>query len=190
MEKVVGLDIDGVLAHWQEEFVRWYNDNHDESIHLNHFRGEQQDEVILGVTTDELMALYDSFSEDRLAYVKPNSEAQLYVERAPHKFVAITRRPDSTKQWTEPWLKEHFDIEDVHFTTFSQHGFKQVSKGEVCVDLGVEFFVEDTPKHAIDVAQNGVTSLLFHRPWNEHVELPNEVDRVYSWADISAFIDE
>ncbi len=88
---------------------------------------------------------------------------------------------------TYTWLERHFKdmFEAVHFTGQFSHNGGQITKGEVCRELGVTFFVDDAPHHIDDVASVVENVLLFNTPWNQNYEIKSaNVTRVNSWNEI------
>jgi len=96
----------------------------------------------------------------------------------------ITARDEEHRQVTEAWLKKH----EIPYHTLSMSPHKQsYSKGDRCVELGVDFFVDDKFENAHEVAERGIYTLLFHASHNRDRE--TTLPRVRSWLDINEHID-
>jgi hypothetical protein len=96
----------------------------------------------------------------------------------------ITARDEEHRQVTEYWLKKH--NLPYHSLFMSPHR-ENYSKGDRCVELGVDFFVDDKLENAHDVAERGIYTLLFHASHNRHRQ--TVLPRVKNWLEIDHHID-
>lgn len=96
----------------------------------------------------------------------------------------ITHRSENFREITETWLRQHRI--PYHSLTMTSPNQGDYSKGQRCVELGVEFFVDDKFENAEEVAACGVYSLLFHASHNagRSTHLPVVKD----WQDVQEHI--
>ena len=92
----------------------------------------------------------------------------------------ITARGAHDGEATIEWLNKHFDGVPYSFV-----GTKQ--KAEACVDLGIEYFVEDRAKYARQVSSVGTTVFLLDYLWNKHLPESDRVIRMKDWKSIDAY---
>jgi deoxypyrimidine-specific 5' nucleotidase type C protein (NT5C) len=105
--------------------------------------------------------------------------------------VAVTARPPALHGATKSWLAAHFGptITDCIATNDAALGDGVVRKAAVCVELGVDLFIDDHLDYVVACAARGIRSFLFGRyPWNAAEALPTNVERVADWADISRLL--
>ena len=106
--------------------------------------------------------------------------------RQNNTLVLITSRPEHVRDVTEKLLQRYFlnFFNEIHFLGH-YHGIqtRRQTKGEVCKNIGVEIFIDDSLEHAKTVCQEKIPALLFDTPWNQGT-LPENITRVFSWDEI------
>lgn len=95
----------------------------------------------------------------------------------------ITARAEKYRQITESWLKK--EGMPYHSLQMSP-GERAYSKGEKCLKLGVQFFVDDHLENAKDAAKRGIYTLLYHASHNRGH--PTALPRVKNWGEINRHI--
>ncbi|NLJ79564.1 MAG: hypothetical protein GX335_00845 [Firmicutes bacterium] len=96
----------------------------------------------------------------------------------------ITARSEKHRAVTEAWLREH----GIPYHSLEMSPVQATySKGEACLKLGVEFFVDDQLQNAKDVAGKGIYTLLYHASHNR--DSPTSLPRVKDWLEINRHID-
>jgi uncharacterized HAD superfamily protein len=96
----------------------------------------------------------------------------------------ITHRDTRHRQITETWLRRHGI--PYHSLTMCPTGYGY-SKKERCLELGVQFFVDDKLENAEEVAAAGIYTLLFHASHN--AGRPTKVPLVKDWREVARHID-
>jgi uncharacterized HAD superfamily protein len=84
------------------------------------------------------------------------------------------------------WIDKHFPdtFTSVHFTSHVSKTLKK-NKSIVCKELGVEIMIEDNLDFALELAHNGIASLLVEKPWNkQRTEEHPLITRVKDWKEI------
>lgn len=109
-----------------------------------------------------------------------------------NELYAITARPQITQKQTLKWINEHFPntFKGVYFTNlFLPEGAVKKNKSLVCLEVGAEMMIEDHLEFAIDCSSQGIKVFLLDYSWNQSENLPENVQRVKSWKEITNLID-
>jgi uncharacterized HAD superfamily protein len=186
-QKVIGFDLDDVLLNFNEALAIYHNRNYG----TNYERKDVSSfflEKTWGCTREEAVnRIMDFYESPEHWGAKPVVGAVEAVRQLAqdHKLYIITSKPETLRERTLEWINTHFPgvFEDIHFTNhFNGDGIRR-TKGEVCLELGVEVFVDDAPHYLESIVSHGVPALLFDTPWNQEYMDP-KVTRVYSWEEI------
>jgi uncharacterized HAD superfamily protein len=109
-----------------------------------------------------------------------------------HPVYAITARPIQVQEETLALLAKHYPpgtFAGVYFTgQFIDDGTKVLSKLDICRKFGIQVMVEDSLRHAMQLAPNGVATALLDYPWNQTDDLPENAVRFTNWEDIYEWI--
>lgn len=99
-----------------------------------------------------------------------------------YELVVITARSPRLQGLTEAWLRYHGIMVDR--LCFLEGG----SKVPAAQAEGVGFMVEDTPRHALALAEGGVPVLLFGAPYNQATAHPL-ITRCEGWEEVLTRIE-
>lgn len=108
-----------------------------------------------------------------------------------YELIVITSRPDFIAERSSNWLQKKFPkikLKTYFTNQFSPNNNNKITKATVCQKIGVDLMVEDCYEYAQDCANNGITTLLFERPWNRNCQETNRIIRVWSWPEIVKFV--
>lgn len=191
--KKIGFDLDDVLLNFSDSLRGHMNQKYGKSIKREDLTTFYIEEIF-GITSDDSRSVIDSFFfHDDHAQSLPMDGAQKVVEKlsANNKLYIITAKPSSLEKHTAEWLEEYFPamFEKVHFANFFDTKEKRRKKSEICIELGIEIFIDDSIDNAHDVSSVGIPVLLFDAPWNQTDELPPLVTRVRSWEEIDVILN-
>lgn len=100
-----------------------------------------------------------------------------------HTVHLITARDERFRPITERWLQRHHIPYHSLFMSPPQQSY---SKGTLCKELQIGFFVDDKVENALDTASNGVYTLLFHASHNLHHK--NSLPLVKNWLEVQEHI--
>ena len=184
----IGLDFDGVLMNFYEGLCVFHNTNYGSNFTCDDIKSWELGET-WGLTREEVLKeIYDYYHSSGHINISPVSGSVKAVESLckSHSVSVITARPDSVSEQTVQWLKKHFPTlsDSIHFTNHF-HGEGKRSKKDVCLELGIEVFVEDAPMHIKEISQHVKQSYLLDSPWNrKDNDFPSNVERVFSWDEI------
>ncbi|MFA5997137.1 MAG: hypothetical protein WC791_01455 [Candidatus Paceibacterota bacterium] len=189
--KVIGIDFDDVIVSTNEAMALWHNRVYGTAY-------ERKDiftysiEKIWGCSLDEANKRIDNFfSSDEHTSTKLINAAvdSLRMLKGKDKELhIITARRKEFSPITLLLAQKHipFLLDSFHFPNGSVYKGIPTKrrKAELCLDLGIEVFIDDHLDYAFDIAATGTPVLLLDAPWNQTAELPKNVTRVYSWEEI------
>lgn len=108
-----------------------------------------------------------------------------------YTLIAVTARNADQQPETLRWLERAYPamFSDVAFGNGSV-GLKKKNKGEICVELGASWLIDDNAGHCNDALNRGVRSLLFgDYGWNQPELVGSEILRVKDWAAVLEYFD-
>lgn len=179
----IAIDIDEVLADLFRDFLSYYNDLEGTSFRWEDF-GEYDWWISFGISKDDLFSLFDDYmlSHPSIATVDGAKAGIKYLKDKNHELVVVTSRPKHLEKPTLDWLNVHFGDSFDKVVFGGSYSSKSFSKGDVCVEEGCEFLIEDQIRYAEDSAKKGVNVVLFNKPWNQRKV--SGITRVNDWAEI------
>jgi 5'(3')-deoxyribonucleotidase len=181
-EKVVAVDLDGVLAKYPENWVAYVNRNLGTTYCLEDYELGTG----LPIPRDKYYELKHTFREQGFEslYVAPFEDASDFLTRLKdkdYKIVILSARPYRTYKRIQTdtirWMKVHNLPYDAFLWDDRKHLviLKYVPK--------LSFMVEDDPRIAYEVARLGYRVYLRDRPYNGGFEHPGVI-RVKSLSEI------
>lgn len=188
--KKIGVDLDDVLLAIIAGLFPWHNrlygtNNKEEDVRpfdLSTSWGCTKEETI-----SRVLDFYQT-TEHAECLPIPGAVEAMNVLSQNHKLVIVTSKPADLEDMTHTWVEKHFPktFQGIYFTSsFTTPEHKQVKKSEICRELDIEVFIDDSTANVLDVATACKRVFLFDRPWNqEQVPLPTNVTRTYSWEEI------
>lgn len=187
--KRIGFDFDEVLMNFCDP-LRLYSNNIDRT----NLQGEHYTSYDLSKTwkctpeeaTKRVIDFYYSEHHFNALPVEGAVEG-IKILKEDYDLFVITSRPEKIREITTDWLDKYFPnmFEEIHLTNlfYSEGENKICSKKEVCLELGLEAFVDDALHYAYDVSSAGIPVLLYNTPRNQGMVEP-PIMRVHSWQDI------
>lgn len=183
----LALDMDDVIADFNGPLQEWHNGIYGTDFarddvrdyHMSHW-GCSKDEV-----TARIQEFYGSEIFKNVSPVEGSVEA--IRELAEHRMqYVVTSRPGDTRSTTIDWIRRNVPSglteENVTYLgTFTEKNPKK--KSQVCLELEAAYIVEDSLTHSIDCLGQGIHPILLTTPWNEDLEEPKGIARVYSWKE-------
>jgi uncharacterized HAD superfamily protein len=183
----IAIDIDEVLSKLMPKFLEFYNKIHKTSFSYEKFYSYDWNKM-LGITNEKKCEIYGSFCDlgnlKRLDTIE-GSVAGVKQIKERHKLVIITNRAVTLKNDTEHWLAKHFSgcfTKVIYTRKKLNHPAK--SKQEICQRIKADIMIEDDPYCLKDLANSKIKLLLFNHPWNQNVNMANNIVRVHSWEQI------
>ncbi len=192
MKKRYGFDLDDVILNFMESFREFHNENYG----TEHAFEEYTDfylENILGCSKEEIVKRVDIFyNSHEHKNAEPIHGAIEVLKKLSEKYelIIITAKPEELREQTIFWLNTHLPniFSDIVFTNhFQGEGLKR-NKGDVCLELGIEAFVDDAIHNAESVASVGIPVLLLDTPWNKKFKETELIKRVQNWEEIEQIL--
>ena len=189
----IAIDIDEVLVETAPGVIRHYNSKYGTNVRLkdyysddfNHWRVPD-----FATAVQRVNEFADTEEYMQLPPVKHSIRVIQDLAKSYHLYV-ITGRPDFISEVTKIWLEKHFPnlFKRVIFSNFYDPD-KQRSKGEICVELGIDLLIDDHPAHVLSVAKLGIDGYLFGDfPWAKMPgKLPANVKRVKDWQEVAELL--
>jgi len=183
--KIVGIDIDNTVTH-MTQWIMAYGQNYsvEKTGQLAKIKdADGDDSNMMFNWTDE----FDySFWRDNvhqfLWYIKPRP---LFVEmvnalrKDGYKIYIITARKEKyfgkPVEFTKKWLKKNKVKYDNLFVSV-------IDKGQLCKDLGVDYFIDDAPKYYNQAIANGINTYVMNSYVNKEDNNP-DLQRVNSFTE-------
>lgn len=160
--------------------------------------------VVWGVNLDEAVRRSIEFHASGIVGEYEPYESAMPILRCltnRFKLVAVTSRREILRPETDAWMSRHFPgiFQDLHYAGIWDRQLTQTNvqeilaytKAALCSDLGVEYLIDDQPKHCISAAKDGVKTILFgDYKWNrfEH-RLPEGIVQASSWAEVGEYFN-
>lgn len=190
--EIVGVDADDVLAHHAPAFIEFSNEHYGTDLKLEDYRHDWAE--MWDIERPTIMKRARHFHEKQAHTFAPFSEAEetLISIKEKRDLVVVTARPDHLIPVTHEWMDQHYGgiFSEVHFVPIWEVG-NEVTKADVCKQMGVDYLLDDMPKHCNLAAEVGVKALLFGGySWNAAAELHPQVELVDSWKAVREYFDE
>ena len=109
-----------------------------------------------------------------------------------YDIIVLTARDIEAKDRTNAWIRRHFPdvFKDVHLVGNRRDSLNWRPKDEVCLELGVNYLIEDNLKTALRAHSAGIQTFLFgNYPWNRIDELPDGMIRVKDWQEVLEYFE-
>lgn len=187
--KKIGVDLDDVLLAIIDGLFPWHNRLYGTNNRTDEIRPFELSSS-WGCTKEEAVSRILDFyqtPEHAACLPIPGSVEAMNILSQTHELVIITSKPANLEAMTHAWVEKHFPktFQGIYFTSsFVTPEHQQVKKSELCRELGIELFIDDSIGNIIDVASVCEHSFLFDRPWNqEQIILPSNVTRTFSWKE-------
>jgi 5'(3')-deoxyribonucleotidase len=195
---VIAFDCDDVIVATGMHLVEQYNKLH--GTHVRHQDFYSKDYESIWEASPETVAhdLFTYLLSDEYSDLAPMTGAAEVLRKLAQTYTIyiVTGRPDFTEEATEKWVNKHLPniFEQIVFTNFfktpdSKGGLR--TKADVCKEHGAEWLVDDHLHHIHNVAEQGITGLLFgDLPWEQLTEpLPNVV-KIKDWRELGHYFDQ
>lgn len=180
----IGIDIDGVIANTFHLLVHELNAYFGVNHALEDI-GDYDIYKVYGVSPEELKQF--ALSKENILIsgpdIIPGADYYLKLLVSTYEVSLISARQEKYFHLTEQWM-EKYNVPYHRLILWGQH-----DKREVCVHLGVNLFVEDSLRNAVQINDCSIPVILFNAPYNQG-DLPEKVWRCHSWSEIYQTIDQ
>lgn len=189
----IGIDLDDTLLDFNSTLCEFHNQKYGTNYKRSDITKYRLDDI-WNATYEQIVERIDEFYHTDLHWNSAPMEGAPEVIRElqkKHRLIIITAKPDYLREKTLMWLDKHYKdaFKEIHFLG-EFHGtsdHKKKSKGELCDEIGVDIFIEDSMANAKNIARLHRPVLLLDSPWNQG-ELPENVKRVKGWVEVVNYI--
>lgn len=187
--KVIGIDFDDVIVATNKAMAEWHNRTYGTSYQLEDINTCDLASV-WGCSHDErTRRINEFFASEEHSTMSPINAAVESLKLLQNKEIhIITARRKEYSDITLALADCHisFLFDNFHFPNGSDvNGIPaKRTKADICLEYGIEIFIDDNLEYALNVASVGIPVLLFDSPWNQATELPQGIERVFSWTEI------
>lgn len=190
---IIGFDLDDVLLNFNDALFPYHNKRFGTNYNRTHIKTFDLGELWQCSREEVEKRILDFYHSQEHHEALPVEGAIEVINNLKdrHDLFVITARPEELKHETLSWLEQHFPkmFKAVHFTNHFHGSNNRRAKGDVCLEIGVETFIEDSLHNANDVARLGIPVLLLDAPWNqEEIKLP--IKRIYSWREVGDHFED
>lgn len=186
LEKVLMVDVDGVLADYPNSFYDFINQKLGTKFNpaLQH---DYDFCKVMGIDRkkyEELKHEYRESGYKRYLKVIPGSKESLdEFKRLGYKIVIFTARPVSDYNRIETdtlfWLNENKLPYDM--VLFAEKKHEELAK--FYKNVKPVFFFEDSESNALALADDGIKVILFNKPHHKYTEANENIVRVNNWDE-------
>jgi len=187
-----GFDLDGVVCDFWPVFEDKVKKMFNKTIYLNEVTSYNLEEN-LDLTQEQISAAIIEALFDVHA-VRPINGAHSFITKYYRKTkevpVFITCRGakegkymEEIKRATADWLS--LFLHPIPFEVT----FTKTSKVQSVIDKGVNIYVEDRRRYALELADSEICVFLLDYPYNRHCENSRYLERVQDWTFIHKFFD-
>lgn len=190
---IIAVDIDEVLFPLISDLIGYVDREHSVKLSPEEFVTYRLEDIWHGGPVEGL-AVYESYEKQMNLGVAPLEGAAEALKTLSDLFyvIVMTSRTQEIDKKTRDWLDRHFPeiFNEVHILGNRKQSISWRPKGEVCKEVGVSHFIDDSLAHALDVSSYGIDTLLFgDYSWNQADELPEGVTRVKNWQEVLEYFD-
>lgn len=190
----IGLDVDDTLAAFQVKWLAYHNNlygTHFSLSDINDYDYSKTMKIPWEVAVERVLEFYKT--KDFKEIMPVDGAVETVSQWNDHSLFIITSRPDSTKRLTHAWVKRHFPNRISKFIFTNQFRVNEntpcLTKADVAKELKLDFMIEDTLKHAVDISSVNVHVILLNKPWNQTSEKFEKITRVNSWDEVRDIIN-
>ncbi len=191
---VIAVDIDNVLFDFIGSFVDFTTAELGYSVNREDIKSNRLYDLFH--TTPEghwelFLQYYNSSYCDEALPIDGAREV-LTTLKSGNRIIAITGRPETTREKTEIWLQKEYPglIDEVLFTNSnlpSDHP-NHFSKSQICFEHGADVIVDDDHMFANECAEQGIPTIYFKTPYNENDKKHDNLLVASDWPHVLTII--
>lgn len=187
----IGIDLDDVVFEFARELLKEYNSAHETNFIFEDVFSYYFSEVFRTSGENVVNFMKKSFGEEKVKSLPlcELAKESIFALAEKHEIYFITSRV--YREGTQESLDIHFS--DISFNLiFSSNPYVESvgkTKGEICLEQGIDFMIEDSKEHGEDCACKGIKTLLISKPWNIQANHENLI-RVNNWGEILQLIEK
>lgn len=193
--QTIAVDIDDVLADYAEAFIATSNRLFGTAIDRASYTEDWYS--LWNVPDEEVKARREAmFATDMHEVIAPKNGALTALNKleSSYRLIIITSRHQAVRTATLEWINAHYPViaeADINFSGVWDDGHRDAAlrtKGDIAASLGVDFLIDDQPKHCNAVAERGIQALLFG-PQHDVSKIHDKVVPVADWNEVVGFFN-
>ena len=181
-----GIDIDGTIVDTHRVAVEVYNRVLKKQVRIEDVEEFYLDKAY-GLTREEGSKLWHELEEEIYNAGLPFPHSQEVLNRLieeGHEVYYITARPGVTKvrEITIAWLRKHgfpYTENNLHMDSYD--------KAKVALELGIDLFFEDAPRHLERLLEKGVPTVIVDAAYNRQY---TSCRRIKNWREVYEILEE
>ncbi len=196
---IIGIDIDGTLSDtiWAAlaEVRKRYGDVMDFSQWKTWNPHEIPELQAMGITTiehtiDLLYAILREWWDQAVWPIDGSIDWIMRFQSLGKELIALSGRMDDSRPYTTWWLEQYFPWVFQKVLLTDHDTPKQVEKYVVARQYGIWLMIEDNAHYAINLAKNGIPTILLEAPWNIDIDTSAYPDiyRVKDWRELNSLL--
>jgi FMN phosphatase YigB (HAD superfamily) len=195
---IIAIDIDDVLAKGTESL----------RLLVNQRLGVNLTEEDYRIPKDMYWGYYEHIWEqhgiaDKVDFAGLNKEMEIDQSHVPafeesrgiltrlskkYEFVIVTARDPAWARATVVWVNTNYP--DVFSAVYFAGHKGGKSKGEICVEIGADWLIDDSIPHAHTALEQGVRVILFgDYGWQMKQEIHPDIIRCLNWHEVGRTLD-
>lgn len=187
--QTIAVDIDEVLLPHFQDVINYYNKHYGTNLTLADNHAGVVANWKAGSREKAIKRVQKFFETDDFKKSEPFEEAKYAVRQLANRYrlIVVTGRDTIVRETTNNWLNQHFKdlFDEVHFTNMYSLDGNARTKLSVCKNAGVNWLIDDSYDHIIEVTSGGIGGILFGvYPWNINKPLPNNAVRAKNWQAV------
>ncbi|MBW4061363.1 hypothetical protein HJC99_02215 [Candidatus Saccharibacteria bacterium] len=193
---VIAIDIDEVLAPFNERILAHYNRIDGTSIEAHEYGGLVDFEDLWHIPRAEAIVRFEEYHRHgHSGRHEPMDESIAAVSELKQHFelVVITSRQLEFQTVTTEWVKRHYPgiFRDVHLANYWDEDRPRSTKAAICQQSHAQVLIDDDLKYVTEAAEAGLRGILFgDYSWNQAGTLPQGVTRVHNWREAVILLTE
>lgn len=173
----IGIDIDGVISDFVSGFKKVVYNEYEFNLKEEEVKYHDLD-LVLGISKKEAMKLIEKTLNIDLPLIK---DAKKYINllKGDHKIILLTAR-HINHQLTQKWLNQNnIKYDELYFLN---------EGGKYKSNINIDVIIEDNLTEALNWTSKINNIIIFDHPWNQSIDIYNNLYRVKNWREIYEYI--
>jgi 5'(3')-deoxyribonucleotidase len=196
LKPIIAVDIDDVLAHHAEAIVAYSNKTFGPGHSLDNYTEHWAAFWNVDLQETQKRAHEYHLTDDMAGYRAHDTAFDVLEKlKKNYRLIIVTARRQQVVSITKDWIKKYFpgvfdDIYHIGIWDVIKDDSHQLTKADLCVELGVSYLIDDQIKHCNAAAAAGIEAVLFgDYPWQGD-EVNTKVHRCHDWPAVERFFNE
>ncbi len=196
---IIAIDVDDVLSESLDALRREVNKRvgtefelHDYHIEADYHGYAQEVWQRLGLDNRISMDELNADKTETRSNMEPHNDAKTVLQELAkdYRLVVITARDPNVEVVTRMWLDRHFTglFNSVAFTG-ARDDPNCKEKGDMCVEIGAKWLIDDSVEHCISAQAKGVQPILFG-DYGWHHKAPADLVKAKDWQAVLAYFKD